>query len=104
MVSRIRKVAWAALALIGAVGCDTMYNAQVAQEEIAAKYRLAWSIAYFLEVGAPQMRFRPFENLRADYLKALVRTHSMREATAEVLDGEAREEFVAAWLDFWKRQ
>ncbi len=74
------------------------------QEEIAAKYRLAWSIAYFLEVGAPQVRFRPFERLRADYLKALVRTHSMREATAEVLDGEAREEFVAAWLDFWKGQ
>ena len=74
------------------------------QEEIAAKYRLAWSIAYFLEVGAPQVRFRPFENLRADYLKALVRTRSMREATAEVLAGEAREEFVAAWLDFWKKQ
>ncbi|MBO7688147.1 MAG: hypothetical protein J6V72_17315 [Kiritimatiellae bacterium] len=74
------------------------------QEEIAAKYRLAWSIAYFLEVGAPQVRFRPFENLRADYLKALVRTRSMREATAEVLAGEAREEFVAAWLDFWEKQ
>jgi len=74
------------------------------QEEIAAKYRLAWSIAYFLEVGAPDVRFRPFENLRADYLKALVRTRSMHEATAEVLDDETREEFIAAWLDFWKRQ
>jgi len=74
------------------------------QEEIAAKYRLAWSIAYFLEVGAPRLRFRPFESLRADYLEALVRTRSMHEATAAVLSDERRDEFVDAWLDFWKRQ
>ncbi|MBQ6340698.1 MAG: hypothetical protein IJI36_16285 [Kiritimatiellae bacterium] len=74
------------------------------QEEIAAKYRLAWSIAYFLEVGAPKLRMRPFENLRADYLKELVRTRSMHEATAAVLDGDTCEDFVAAWLDFWKHQ
>ena len=74
------------------------------QEEIAAKYRLAWALAYFLEVGAPKMRMRPFENLRADYLKALVRTRSMHEATAAVLGEDARKEFVSAWLDFWKKQ
>ena len=74
------------------------------QEEIAAKYRLAWSIAYFLEVGAPKLRMRPFENLRADYLKELVRTRSMHEATAAVLGGDTCEEFVAAWLNFWKHQ
>ncbi len=74
------------------------------REEVSAKYRLAWALAYFLEVGAPNVRFRPFKRLRADYLDALVRTHSMHEATAAVLSGEAREEFVAAWLDFWKRQ
>jgi len=74
------------------------------QEEIAAKYRLAWAIAYFLEVGAPNVHYRPYENLRADYLKALVRTRSMHEATAAVLDEEMREAFVSDWLDFWKRQ
>ena len=74
------------------------------QEEIAVKYRLAWAIAYFLEVGAPNVHYRPYENLRADYLKALVRTRSMREATAAVLDEEMREAFVSDWLDFWKRQ
>ena len=74
------------------------------QEVIAAKYRLAWAIAYFLEVGAPKIRLRPFENLRADYLAALVRTRSMYKATAAVLDGKKREEFAAAWLDFWKHQ
>ena len=61
-------------------------------------------MAYFLEVGAPQVRFRPFERLRADYLKALVRTRSMHEATAEVLNGERCDDFISAWLDFWKRQ
>ena len=74
------------------------------QEEIAAKYRLAWSIAYFLEVGAPKIRMRPFENLRADYLRELVRTRSMHEATAAVLNDDRREAFAAAWLDFWKHQ
>ena len=74
------------------------------QEEISAKYRLAWAIAYFLEVGAPKVRYRPYERLRADYLEALVRTRSMHEATAAVLGGEAREAFVSDWLDFWKRQ
>ena len=74
------------------------------QEDIAAKYRLAWAIAYFLEVGAPNVRMQPFKNLRADYLKTLVRTRSMHEATAAALDDETCEAFVSAWLDFWKRQ
>lgn len=74
------------------------------QDEVAAKYRLAWAIAYFLEVGAPKLRYRPYENLRADYLEALVRTRSMHEATAAVFDEQTREQFVAAWLDFWKRR
>ncbi len=74
------------------------------QEEVAAKYRLAWSIAYFLEVGAPELRMRPFERLRADYLEALVRTRSMHDATAAVLNDDARKEFVSAWLAFWKKQ
>ena len=74
------------------------------QEEVAAKYRLAWAIAYFLEVGAPNVRYRPYERLRADYLEALVRTRSMHGATEAVFDGETREAFVSDWLDFWKRQ
>ena len=73
-------------------------------EEVAAKYRLAWAIAYFLEVGAPKIRMRPFENVRADYLKELVRTRSMHEATAAVLNDDRREAFAAAWLNFWKHQ
>ena len=55
-------------------------------------------------MGAPHVRFRPFERLRADYLKALVRTRSMHEATEAVLNNDRREAFAAAWLDFWKHQ
>lgn len=73
------------------------------QDEIAAKYALAWSIAYFLEVGAPNLRFQPYASLRADYMKALVETRSMRAATRAVLGNEeSRDAFVAAWLAFWR--
>ena len=74
------------------------------QEEIAARYRVAWALAYFLEVGAPKIRFQPFADLRRDYVKALVDTRSMGEADRTVFSYEFREHFIAAWLDFWKKQ
>ena len=74
------------------------------REEVEAKYRLVLSIAYFLEVGAPNIRFRPYESLRADYMKALVSTRSMSEATRVVLPEERREKFIADWLAFWKKR
>ena len=74
-------------------------------EDVRAKYRLAWSIAYFLEVGAPKLRFQPYRDLRADYMKALVETRSMKEATRQVLgEQKSRDAFVAAWLAFWRKQ
>ena len=75
------------------------------QATIAAKYHLAWSIVYFLEVGAPELRFRPYESLRADYMKALIETKSMHAATRKVLgDEKSRDAFVAAWRAFWREQ
>ena len=75
------------------------------QETIAAKYHLAWSIAYFLEVGAPKIRFRPYESLRADYMKTLIETKSMHMATRKALgDEKSRDAFVAAWSAFWREQ
>ena len=75
------------------------------QETIAAKYHLAWSIVYFLEVGAPELRFRPYESLRADYMKALIATKSMHAATRKVFgDEKSRDAFVAAWRAFWREQ
>lgn len=74
------------------------------QVDVQAKYSLAWSVAYFLEIGAPKIRFQPFADVRADYMKALVKTRSMHEATRAVFTDEMREKFIAAWLEFWKRQ
>ena len=73
------------------------------QEEIAARYRLAWSLAYFLEVGAPKLRFQPFANLRRDYAKALVDTRSMDEAGRITLDGDFQKQFISAWFAFWRK-
>lgn len=72
-------------------------------EEVRMRYDLAWSIAYFLEVGAPKLRFRPYDGLRGDYMDALVETKSMHEATRSVLPDERRDKFIAAWLEFWRK-
>jgi len=74
------------------------------REDIAARYRLAWSLAYFLEVGAPNVRFRPFANLRRDYVKSLVDTRSADETGRIVFSGEIQDRFIAAWLAFWKHR
>lgn len=80
---------------------DEFYGGKT--DDVQARYWLAWSIAYFLEVGAPKLRFQPYANFRADYMKALVGTRSMREATAKAFGNEkGRDEFVAAWLSFWR--
>ncbi len=83
------------------IGYDEFYGGT--QEEIVARYRLAWSIAYFLEVGAPKLRFKPFAGLRRDYVKALVDTRSTDEAGHITLDGDFQKQFISAWLAFWRK-
>lgn len=73
-------------------------------EERLAHYRLAWSIAYFLEIGAPNVRFRPFEKVRQNLMEALVRTRNGRSATSAALDGELRSDLIDEWRAFWKKQ
>lgn len=69
------------------------------------KYRLAWSIAYFLENGAPKVRFDPFRNLKRDYLRELVRTKDMRKATEAAFGSpENLRLFVAEWKRFWQER
>jgi len=68
-----------------------------------ARYWIAWSIAYFLEVGAPDVRFRPFASLRADYMAALVRTRRADEATAKVFTFDKLKLFSAEWKKFWRK-
>ena len=71
--------------------------------ERRAKYRLAWSIAVFLEQGAEQVRFNPFGGLKRCYLQALVETRDMRRATAAAFGNADRLKlFVDEWIKFWQ--
>ena len=74
------------------------------QHEREAKYRLAWSVAFFLEVGAPEVRFRPFKNLRADYMDALVSTRDSFKATRAAMPDDLRKKLIAEWLAFWRKE
>jgi len=69
------------------------------------KYRLAWSVAVFIEKGAPLVRFEPFRNLKRDYIEALLKTHDMRQATDAAFGSSDRlAQFVTEWKRFWKNQ
>ena len=72
-------------------------------EDRILKYHIAWSIAYFLQVGAPEVRFQPFRDLRSDMMKTLVRTRRRDEALKVVMTDDMQRELVAEWLSFWKR-
>ena len=72
-------------------------------EERRTKYRLAWSLAQFIEKGAPKVRFAPFENLKKDYVAALLRTQDMFAATDAAFGSEEKLKlFVAEWKKFWE--
>ena len=73
--------------------------------ERMVKYRLAWSIAYFLEKGAPSVRLEPFKNLKRDYVKSLLASKDMTVATANAFGSrENLELFVTEWKKFWKNR
>ena len=73
--------------------------------ERRTKYRLAWSIACFLENGASHVRFEPFKTLKQDYLAALLKTHDMRRATMDAFGSVERiEQFANEWKTFWKNR
>ena len=67
------------------------------------KYRLAWSVAVFIEGGLREVRNDPFARLKANYLSTLVKTQDMRKATAAAFGNEDRRRlFVYEWKKFWK--
>lgn len=69
------------------------------------KYRLALSIAVFLEKGAPGVRFEPFKDVKRDYIDALLKTKDMRKATAAAFKTEDNMNlFVGEWTKFWKER
>ena len=89
-------------ALMG-MGYKAFYDGTDAERKL--KYRLAWSLAFFIEKGAPEVRFRPFENLKRDYVESLLETHDMRKATSAAFrDKDNLQLFVSEWLRFWKEQ
>lgn len=68
------------------------------------KYRLAWSIAVFLEKGAPEVRLQPFKDLKRWYLTTLLATQDMRRATERAFGSPDRvKDFVAEWKKYWKK-
>ena len=83
-----------------AMDYDEFYSGT--QEERILKYHIAWSVAYFLQVGAPKVRFQPFRDVRSGLLKALVRSRNRNEAVKAVVNGEIQQALIAEWLSFWK--
>ena len=66
------------------------------------KYRLAWSVAVFLEKGAPDVRFAPFKDVTRDYVQALLATHDPHAATAAAFRSEENAKlFRTEWLRWW---
>lgn len=73
--------------------------------ERSLKYRLAWSIAYFIEHGAPKVRFEPFAKLKKLYMETLVETRDMHKATASAFETKEKfVDFVAEWRKFWLKR
>jgi hypothetical protein len=72
-------------------------------EERSLKYRLAKSIAIFLERGAPEVRFKPYENLKKDYMSSLRSTRDMAKATKSAFGStEKMQRFIKDWKEFWQ--
>ena len=69
------------------------------------KYRLAWSVAVFLEKGVREVRHDPFKTFKADYVETLFETHDMRKASSAAFGSKERLQlFVSEWLRFWKER
>lgn len=74
------------------------------EEERALKYRLAHSLAVFIEKGAPNVRFQPFKNLKRLYVSTLLETKDGSRATAAAFrNQDGLELFIAEWVKFWKQ-
>lgn len=74
-------------------------------EERRLKYRLAWSVAVFIEKGMREIRHDPFKNFKSQYVAALIETRDMLRATSAAFGNKDRVElFVREWQKFWCEQ
>lgn len=98
-----QKIDELAEAIPALIGYDYAQFYEGTSAEKHMKYRLAWSIAVFLEKGAPEVRFQPFANIKRDYIAALLKTRDMRRATAATFStNDKLELFIKEWKKFWK--
>ena len=71
-------------------------------EERRLKYRLAWSVAVFVEKGMREIRNNPFKSFKADYVSTLLETRDMARATSAAFGTKDRMNlFVCEWRKFW---
>lgn len=71
----------------------------------ARKYALARSIAFFIENGADKVRDKPFENLKKDYMDALVATRDPQKAMSAAFKSEdGLKLFALEWKKFWQKR
>jgi len=94
-------------AIPGVLGMDYAQFYDGTDRERRMKYRLAWSIVYFLEKGAPDVRFQPFKTLKADYFAALFANQEkpqcmMLATSAAFRNADMLKLFVTEWKKFWK--
>ena len=86
-----------------AMDYDEFYEGTDRERQL--KYRLALTIAVFLEKGAPEVRFAPFKDVKRDYVDALIKTKDMRQATVAAFKTEDNMKlFVSEWAKYWKEQ
>jgi len=70
-----------------------------------SRYKLAWSVAFFIEHGLRDIPHDPFRTLKADYFRNLSRTRDMQQATAACFGSRERlEQFANEWKKFWKNR
>lgn len=82
------------------MGYGQFYEGSAAERQL--KYRMAWSIACFLEKGAPKVRFEPFKDLVPTYVASLLRHQDAERATTEAFgSADNLKKFIAEWKKFW---
>lgn len=91
------------LPLIFAMDGASFYDGT--DEERRLKYRLALSVAYFIERGAPKIPREPFKNLKSNYISELLKSRDMFKATSAAFGSEeGMKRFVLEWTRFWQNQ
>lgn len=85
---------------IFALDYEAFYAGTDAERRV--KYRLAWSLAYFFEKGAPKVRFEPFADFKRLYTETLLSTKDAAKATAVAFGSTDKVKlFVREWKKFW---